>query len=96
MLGLLKQNSGKVIKNIDFKQQCGVVLQEVAMPEKMKVKEWLELLKSYSEHQQDTDDILKEVDLVKEKINIARAYQGDKKKTTICSSSSELPSVFSA
>lgn len=96
VLGLLKQNSGKVIKNIDFKQQCGVVLQEVAMPEKMKVKEWLELLKSYSEHQQDTDDILKEVDLVKEKNQYCTRLSGDKKKTTICSSSSELPSVFSA
>ncbi|EIK0278158.1 ABC transporter ATP-binding protein [Staphylococcus pseudintermedius] len=80
VLGLLKQNSGKVIKNIDFKQQCGVVLQEVAMPEKMKVKEWLELLKSYSEHQQDTDDILKEVDLVKEKNQYCTRLSGGQKR----------------
>ncbi|MFQ3727185.1 ABC transporter ATP-binding protein [Staphylococcus equorum] len=67
LLGLLKQSSGTITRNIDFKQQCGVVLQDIAIPEKMKVIEWLNLLKAFSNEKQDIDKILNQVDLLQEK-----------------------------
>ncbi|PCF87942.1 ABC transporter ATP-binding protein [Staphylococcus intermedius] len=80
LLGILKQSSGTVTRNIEFKQRCGVVLQEVAMPEKMKVKEWLELLKNDAMYPQDPDDVLKEVDLVNVKNQYCTRLSGGQKR----------------
>lgn len=80
LLGLLKQSSGSVIRNIDFKQQCGVVLQDIAIPEKMKVIEWLSLLQKYSKNPQNIDLILKQVDLINEKNKYCSNLSGGQKR----------------
>ena len=44
ILGILSQDYGEVKRNFDIKSDVGVMLQEISMPEKMKVYEWLDKL----------------------------------------------------
>ena len=47
ILGILSQDSGEVKRNFEIKSDVGVMLQEISMPEKMKVYEWLDMVKRF-------------------------------------------------
>ncbi|MEG4311345.1 MULTISPECIES: ABC transporter ATP-binding protein/permease [unclassified Microcoleus] len=69
ILGLLKPDSGKVQlfdcspQDSKSKTRVGVVLQKVAVPKHLKVKELVDLLRSYYPNPLSTEEILKTVNL---------------------------------
>lgn len=69
ILGLLKPDSGKVQlfgcspQNSESKTRVGVVLQKVAVPKHLKVKELVDLLRSYYPNPLSTEEILNTVNL---------------------------------
>lgn len=69
ILGLLKPNSGEVEligfspQSADSKIHVGVVLQDTQVPRNVKVKELIELLRSYYPHPLSTEEILNKVKL---------------------------------
>ncbi len=63
ILGILSQDSGEVKRNFDIKSDVGVMLQEISMPEKMKVYEWLDMVKRFSTNSKSVESILDSVNL---------------------------------
>jgi ABC-2 type transport system ATP-binding protein len=82
ILGLLEPNNGEVKlfgenpKNYHSKTRVGVVLQKVAIPKKLKVRELVELLRSYYPNPLSTDEILKIVNLNHKADNWASKLSG--------------------
>lgn len=63
ILGILSQDYGEVKRNFDIKSDVGVMLQEISMPEKMKVYEWLDMVKCFSTNSKSVESILDSVNL---------------------------------
>ena len=63
ILGILSQDYGEVKRNFDIKSDVGVMLQEISMPEKMKVYEWLDMVKSFSTNSKSVESVLDSVNL---------------------------------
>lgn len=63
ILGILSQDSGEVKKNFEIKSDVGVMLQEISMPEKMKVYEWLDMVKRFSTNSKSVESVLDSVNL---------------------------------
>lgn len=63
ILGILSQDSGEVKRNFDIKSDVGVMLQEISMPEKMKVYEWLDMVKRFSTNSKSVESVLDSVNL---------------------------------
>ncbi len=63
ILGILSQDSGEVKRNFEIKSDVGVMLQEISMPEKMKVYEWLDMVKRFSTNSQSVESVLDSVNL---------------------------------
>ncbi|MCT7707073.1 MAG: ABC transporter ATP-binding protein [Lactobacillus iners] len=63
ILGILSQDYGEVKRNFDIKSDVGVMLQEISMPEKMKVYEWLDMVKCFSTNSESVESILDSVNL---------------------------------
>lgn len=63
ILGILSQDSGEVKRNFEIKSDVGVMLQEISMPEKMKVYEWLDMVKRFSTNSKSVESILDSVNL---------------------------------
>ena len=63
ILGILSQDSGEVKRNFEIKSDVGVILQEISMPEKMKVYEWLDMVKRFSTNSKSVESVLDSVNL---------------------------------
>lgn len=63
ILGILSQDYGEVKRNFDIKSDVGVMLQEISMPEKMKVYEWLDMVKCFSTNSKSVESVLGSVNL---------------------------------
>lgn len=63
ILGILSQDSGEVQRNFEIKSDVGVMLQEISMPEKMKVYEWLDMVKRFSINSKSVESVLDSVNL---------------------------------
>lgn len=63
ILGILSQDYGEVKRNFDIKSDVGVMLQEISMPEKMKVYEWLDMVKCFSTNSESVESVLDSVNL---------------------------------
>lgn len=63
ILGILSQDYGEVKRNFDIKSDVGVMLQEISMPEKMKVYEWLDMVKCFSTNSKSVESVLDNVNL---------------------------------
>lgn len=63
ILGLLSQDSGEVKRNFEIESDAGVMLQEISMPEKMKVYEWLDMVKRFSTNSNSVKSVLDSVNL---------------------------------
>lgn len=63
ILGILSQDSGEVKRNFESKSDVGVMLQEISMPEKMKVYEWLDMVKRFSTNSKLVESVLDSVNL---------------------------------
>lgn len=63
ILGILSQDSGEVKRNFEIKSDVGVMLQEISMPEKMKVYEWLDMVKRFSTNSKSVKSVLDSVNL---------------------------------
>lgn len=63
ILGILSQGSGEVKRNFEIKSDVGVMLQEISMPEKMKVYEWLDMVKRFSTNSKSVESVLDSVNL---------------------------------
>lgn len=63
ILGILSQDYGEVKRNFDIKSDVGVMLQEISMPEKMKVYEWLDMVKCFSTNSKSVESGLDSVNL---------------------------------
>lgn len=63
ILGILSQDYGEVKRNFDIKSDVGVMLQEISMPEKMKVYEWLDMVKCFSTNSKSVESVLDSINL---------------------------------
>ncbi|MFS1664604.1 ABC transporter ATP-binding protein [Streptococcus sp. zg-JUN1979] len=63
ILGILPQDYGEIKRNFEIKSDVGVMLQEISMPEKMKVYEWLDMVKRFSTHFKSVESVLDSVNL---------------------------------
>lgn len=63
ILGILSQDSGEVKRSFEIKSDVGVMLQEISMPEKMKVYEWLDMVKRFSTNSKSVESVLDSVNL---------------------------------
>lgn len=63
ILGILSQDSGEVKRNFKIESDAGVMLQEISMPEKMKVYEWLDMVKCFSTNSNSVKSVLDSVNL---------------------------------
>ncbi|RCW16115.1 ABC transporter ATP-binding protein [Streptococcus gallolyticus] len=63
ILDILSQDSGEVKRNFEIKSDVGVMLQEISMPEKMKVYEWLDMVKRFSTNSKSVESVLDSVNL---------------------------------
>lgn len=63
ILGILSQDYGEVKRNFEIKSDVGVMLQEISMPEKMKVYEWLDMVKRFSTNSKSVESVLDSVNL---------------------------------
>jgi ABC transporter, ATP-binding protein len=63
ILGILSQDSGEVKRNFEIKSDVGVMLQEISMPEKMKVYEWLDMVKRFSTNSKSVESVLDSINL---------------------------------
>lgn len=81
ILGLLKPNTGTVKLNVIPKQEIGVILQDVSLPDDMRVIEWLTLISKFSEHSDSNLDIvLRKVNLQKYKTSLCNTLSGGNKR----------------
>jgi ABC-type multidrug transport system ATPase subunit len=82
ILGLITPKKGKVRlfgedpKNFNSKTRLGVVLQKVAIPKNLKVKELIDLLRSYYPNALSTEEILNTVNLKGKENNWASKLSG--------------------
>ena len=63
ILGILSQDSGEVKKNFEIKSDVGVMMQEIAMPEKMKGFERVYMAKHISTTSKSVESVLDSVNL---------------------------------
>ena len=63
ILGILSQDSGEVKRNFEIKSDVGVMLQEISMPEKMKVYAWLDMVKRFSTNSKSVESVLDSINL---------------------------------
>lgn len=81
ILGLLKPNAGRIKLNVTPKQDIGVILQDVSLPDDMKVIEWLTLISKFSKYSDsDLDLILQKVNLQKYKNSLCNTLSGGNKR----------------
>lgn len=81
ILGLLKPNTGTVKLSVVPKQEIGVILQDVSLPDDMKVIEWLNLISKFSKYSDfDLDIILQKVNLQKYKTSLCNTLSGGNKR----------------
>lgn len=80
LLGLIQPDTGVVTRNINIKEDAGIMLQEIAMPEKIKVREWINLIKVFSKKKNNVDDILKQVNLFDERNKFCNELSGGKQR----------------
>lgn len=81
ILGLLKADKGYVKLSITPKQQIGVILQDVSLPDDMKVIEWLTLINKFSKNKtSNLDELLNKVELMKYKNSLCNKLSGGNKR----------------
>lgn len=81
LLGLESQSEGKVKFLINKKQDVGVMLQDVSVPENMQVIEWLTLINKYSiRPTKNLEDLLNEVGISKYKNYLCSELSGGNKR----------------
>lgn len=83
ILGLLTADSGQVTflgKKRDFKEQIGVMLQEVPTIRRIKVKEIIQLWRSYYTKPVEYNELLKLADLVSKENSYLTELSGGQKK----------------
>ncbi|HDR7210048.1 TPA: ABC transporter ATP-binding protein, partial [Bacillus cytotoxicus] len=80
ILGLVKPTKGKVTRNVQLKKDVGVMLQEIEMPENMRVDELLSFLQFFSEEVMEIDYYLNKVDLTEDKNSFCTKLSGGKQR----------------
>lgn len=81
ILGLIKPDAGTVNLSLNVKQQVGVILQDVSLPDDMKVFEWLKLINIFSKNKTNNLDLLLDlVDLKKYKAALCSTLSGGNKR----------------
>ncbi|EME8132460.1 ABC transporter ATP-binding protein, partial [Enterococcus faecium] len=63
ILDLLNKDSGHIDRFLSLKKNLGVMLQEVSLPEHLKVKELIELIRKFSDNPRTVKDALDMMDL---------------------------------
>ncbi|MBC1422627.1 ABC transporter ATP-binding protein [Listeria seeligeri] len=80
LLGLISPDSGTTFLNLKLKEDVGVMLQEVAMPERITVEEWMNLVRVYSKDKRDVGEVLTQLNLQNEKKKICNKLSGGKQR----------------
>lgn len=80
LLGLLVPDAGQVMRQVDVQSEVGVMLQEIAMPERMKVWEWLEMVRHFAPDSESVENVLQKVELTAEKRKYCDALSGGQQR----------------
>ncbi|MWV45658.1 ATP-binding cassette domain-containing protein [Paenibacillus sp. HJL G12] len=79
-LGLAPIDGGEIVRNFDTRKDVGVMLQHDLFPDNLRVKEVIELHKSYSKSKVSTNVLLEAGDLVKEAKSMVQSLSGGQKR----------------
>lgn len=80
VLGLTSIDGGEIVRNFDTRQDVGVMLQHDLFPDHLRVREVIELHKSYSKSNVSTHALLEAGDLVKEARSMVQNLSGGQKR----------------
>lgn len=80
VLGLTSIDGGEIVRNFDTRQDVGVMLQHDLFPDHLRVREVIELHKSYSKSNVSTHALLEAGDLVKEARSLVQNLSGGQKR----------------
>ncbi|GIO32214.1 MULTISPECIES: ABC transporter ATP-binding protein [Paenibacillus] len=80
VLGLTSIDGGEIIRNFNTRKDVGVMLQHDLFPDHLRVREVIELHKSYSKSNVSTHALLEAGDLVKEARSMVQNLSGGQKR----------------
>lgn len=80
LLGLITQDEGEVIRNFNVKKDAGVMLQEISVPERMKVIEWIDMIRRFSNSSKTSEEILEAVNLSNERHKYCNTLSGGQQR----------------
>ncbi|MBP2111977.1 ABC transporter ATP-binding protein [Paenibacillus sp. FSL P2-0089] len=80
ILGLTSIDAGVIERHFDNHKDVGMMLQKDLFPDGLRVKELIELHKSYSKSKVDTNELLKAGDLVQETRSMVQSLSGGQKR----------------
>ncbi|HWO52847.1 ABC transporter ATP-binding protein [Paenibacillus sp. JTLBN-2024] len=80
VLGLTSIDGGEIVRNFNTRQDVGVMLQHDLFPDHLRVREVIELHKSYSKSNVSTHALLEAGDLVKEARSLVQNLSGGQKR----------------
>lgn len=80
LLGLVVPDAGQVTRQVDVQSEVGVMLQEIAMPERMKVWEWLEMVRHFASDSESVESVLQKVELTAEKKKYCDTLSGGQQR----------------
>ncbi|GIO67668.1 ABC transporter ATP-binding protein [Paenibacillus cookii] len=80
VLGLTLIDGGEIVRNFNTRQDVGVMLQHDLFPDHLRVREVIELHKSYSKSNVSTHALLEAGDLVKEARSMVQNLSGGQKR----------------
>lgn len=80
LLGLVVLDAGQVTRQVDVQSEVGVMLQEIAMPERMKVWEWLEMVRHFASDSESVESVLQKVELTAEKKKYCDTLSGGQQR----------------
>ncbi len=80
ILGLMDIDEGNIVRDFSTKRDVGIMLQSDYFPDNLKVKETLELHKSYFKVNTSTEELLSLAELEKEKNTLVSSLSGGQKR----------------
>jgi ABC-2 type transport system ATP-binding protein len=80
ILGLTDIDGGVIERHFDNRKDVGIMLQKDLFPDGLRVRELIELHKSYSKSKVDTNELLQAGDLVKETRSMVQSLSGGQKR----------------
>lgn len=87
LLGLTSIDSGNIRIVLDKKKEFGVMLQEIAVPQNVRVEEVIQLVRHFSDQPMDLESILYIANLSDKRTKITQTLSGgEKKESTVCCS----------